>query len=499
MNKKEEFYKFLFEEYDIINPVLTFDGDYLLGDHNLAKTKYNPKKDLMVLNSKVDKDGKNMYLDFYNRKVLFNFEDPRFDGIIENYFYPLMYNRMDKDGKGRHIEFNNLFTLMNLIEDKSVMLDKLHDTVSAIDACVEYYKNLRHQLKDVLLNGTSSEYYDEIKFRYDSIGKELNEAGIRSYLDTIKNIIFIYRCLTDLEKNPIKVTLDDLLKMYDRDKLILMYCRSILYNQRAFMNKVNQIDSSFVIVSQIVQTIESLKMYDFNPKIKVYNEQTRKVEDYSFKDMLKEFRKLSSQFGDRYKAGQIEMDKLEKMNLVRNNENYEKFVEILSEDEQSIISTQFDILPKGEGESHVKGLNSGAPLKTKKIVDNDDILYRKLIFKNTEYVCQIVGRDKFNGYIGFIYENGLVVFEKFYEDDGSPAKDNATYIMNRTNFLDFIQLSKPEIIDYIKSTNNPDIIRKYHTENWANNLAAVIESKEKDVDSILFAHSISDDTIGSRS
>ena len=499
MDKRESFYKFLFEEYDIINPLLTFDGDYLLGEHNLANTKYNPKKDIMVLNSKLDEKGNNKYLDFYTRKILFNFDDPRFEGIIERYFYPLMYNKMDDDGKGRHIEFNNMFTLMNLIEDKNVLLDKIHNPIEGIDACIEYYKDLRHKLKDVLNNGSSSEYYDEIKFRYDSINEELNEHGLRAYLDTIKNIIFIYRCLIDIEKNPVKVTLDDLLKMYDKDQLILIYCRSIIFNQKSIMNKKDQIDASFVIVSQIVQTIESLKLYDYNPKIKVYNNQTRKVEDYSFKDMLKEHKRLAERYGDRYKAGQIDMDKLEKMNLVRNNENFEKFVEILSEEEQRIINTEFDILAKGEGESHVRGLNSGAPLTQRKVVDNDEILYRKLIFKNTEYVCQIVGRDKFNGYIGFIYENGLVVFEKFYEDDGAPARDNATYIMNRTNFIDFIQLTKPEIMEYIRETDNPNIVRKYHTKNWADNLAEVINSKEKDTESILFAHTISGTDLGTRS
>ena len=83
MDKREALYKFLFEEYDIINPLLTFDGDYLLGEHNLAQTKYDPKKDIMVLNSKLDEKGNNKYLDFYTRKVLFNFDDPRFEGINE--------------------------------------------------------------------------------------------------------------------------------------------------------------------------------------------------------------------------------------------------------------------------------------------------------------------------------------------------------------------------------------------------------------------------------
>lgn len=58
-----------------------------------------------------------------------------------------------------------------------------------------------------------------------------------------------------------------------------------------------------------------------------------------------------------------------------------------------------------------------------------------------------------------------MVFEKFPEE-GVAMKEEATYIMSYKNFMKMSSLSKPEIMEYIRKTDNPEVSRKYHTDTW---------------------------------
>ena len=78
-----------------------------------------------------------------------------------------------------------------------------------------------------------------------------------------------------------------------------------------------------------------------------------------------------------------------------------------------------------------------------------------------------------------MYPNGLVVFEIFYDKNGSIVQSGATYIMNYKNFVEFSKLTKTEIMDYIKNTDNPDVRRIYHKGRWADNLNVALNKVEQ--------------------
>ena len=497
MDRIQEFKKFIFEDYNIINPILTFDGDYIYGDGSFRENNYDPNHDILVINAKTSKDGNNAYVSLIDKRLLFNLHDPRFYGMLNRCFQPVLVNKMNEDGKGRHIEFSLLKTIFNLMEDKSRIIgDKFVSEYQCASNCIDYYKGVRNQIKDVLKNGDKAESYNDVKFRFDSLGKELNETTLRVYLLTLRDIIFIYTCIQDLTVKPIIVSESDFKNCFDEDRLLLLYCKCIIDNQRYRVKQSDMLDSSFVLVNQVMTTMREYGIHNLNTKIKVYDKQKRKVVDYTYKDLKKEYNYYYEKYYPMYRPSSISFDQVEKMGATRDNKAFEKLVDILSDEEQKIINTEFDILAKGEGTSNggYHQLNSNRSSE-RKVIDDDEILYRKFIFEQTEYAAQIVGKDKFNGYVGFIYENGLVVFERFYEDDGKPSSQNATYIMNYKNFINFIQLTKPEIIEYIKSTDNPDIKRLYHTKNWADNLGNNISAHEANMETQVFAHTITTDVV----
>ena len=73
-----------------------------------------------------------------------------------------------------------------------------------------------------------------------------------------------------------------------------------------------------------------------------------------------------------------------------------------------------------------------------------------------------IGKNTFAGYIGYIYANGRVILDRFYDkqNDSNLALGHAVYAMNMQEFYELSKLSKTEII-----RNN--LCRRYvHRGNW---------------------------------
>jgi hypothetical protein len=100
---------------------------------------------------------------------------------------------------------------------------------------------------------------------------------------------------------------------------------------------------------------------------------------------------------------------------------------------------------------------------------------------HTDYVYKMTGKDNFEGYVGYIYSNGIVVFEKFYKsvENHEPSTSNATYVMNFNNFVQMSKLTKTDIMAYIKN-GGTDVRRVYHTNNWVDKMLQIITGKSYD-------------------
>lgn len=106
-------------------------------------------------------------------------------------------------------------------------------------------------------------------------------------------------------------------------------------------------------------------------------------------------------------------------------------------------------------------------------------------FDSSNYIVTIKGINEMDGYIGYIYPNGTVLFEQFFDDkkNNEPAYYKAIYVMDILNFINMSSLSKTEIMDYIKHNPDGNVRRIYHTKNWTEKARKIISedslTKEK--------------------
>ena len=97
-------------------------------------------------------------------------------------------------------------------------------------------------------------------------------------------------------------------------------------------------------------------------------------------------------------------------------------------------------------------------------------------FDSSNYIVTIKGINEMEGYIGYIYPNGTVLFEQFFDDkkNNEPAFYKAIYVMDILNFINMSSLSKTEIMDYIKHNPDGNVKRIYHTKHWTEKAKKII-------------------------
>lgn len=120
--------------------------------------------------------------------------------------------------------------------------------------------------------------------------------------------------------------------------------------------------------------------------------------------------------------------------------------------------------------------------KEQKVLERYSIYERKKnFFDNSGYIHKFYGRNTFEGYIAFVYENGEVLMEKFFNDFANciPTTGEAIYNIKAVYFENLSKLSKPTLI---KDSRCKRII---HSGKWEEKSQAVIdrpatpESKEE--------------------
>lgn len=87
---------------------------------------------------------------------------------------------------------------------------------------------------------------------------------------------------------------------------------------------------------------------------------------------------------------------------------------------------------------------------------------KRMFYDSSNPMFRIKGKNTFSGYIGFIYANGKVILDRFYQSakKGSIAKGAAAYIMNLEDFYEMSKLTKSIII------RNNLCRRIVHKGNW---------------------------------
>ena len=484
------------ELYDLIenngflfNPLITYSGSFFLRTGSLANnTFYNANQDVFVLNSKVQ-DGKNMYQEFVDKYFVVHFNDV-IRGI-KRAITPVLMSEMNEDGIGRSVRFSYTPTLLFLLEDRNLMLEAPENESELALYVKDHVKKRRDKMIDVLRNWEKSPYFREMQDRYEGSGYKLTYEFLEKQKDYFTKMIFT---LKDLSKtvSTNNFDKDKFVECFDKDKMILMLCKCIVDSCNSTAELENSFHNCIVEVIQLIHNVKELGLDgEFNPVIKYYNEETGKLSVYSFEDLKKEVARMLSEHPE-FEVASITMEDVIKNDLLHNEEATKEFSKtVLDGRKRQALQSNWEFIKPGEREEDdALKADFDAQMKRRSVTVSGEekdfyleLMRKRLFFEKTGYMEYIVGINNFAGYVGYIYSNGLVIFEKMYEDESrmSPVKEaNATYIMNVNNFVELSALSKSEIIKYIKNTTNPDIRRVYHTKNWEQRLLRIIEGTSYD-------------------
>lgn len=508
---KEEVFDTYIKMGIFINPIVKYQETVLLHQsYNNIKIfeptkKYDITKDIFYLNSIV-KEGKNEYEEFINNNFykLFGFNSNEFvDDKIKDILLPFLCTRYDSKKNKRLVCFSPEFVFIKALSFLNVTFKKNELSYNPN----KFYKASKRELTeltDILKRITNNDKasindYKYIKDRYniDIVkGKTIDDKNmfllekLLAFVKRLKNVML------EFQNNSKEFNLIGFLECFDLEKLYLVLSKCTL----DFANSLYKFDSALPLegITEALSYVTNTTYYlgkDYNVSIKCYDNDNDEYYEYDFQRLKKELNEYCSRFPSQIKSISIEEVKEQGIDKA------DKLVDYIKEKEKLELDTlkaSWKFMEKGE-RIRSNFSNQSKPKKDlNKNGKKDDGYYvdklneRLEIFHSTNYLYQIIGMDKFAGYIGFIYADGTVLFEKFYEitennktgeEEKRPCKSsNATYRMNIYNFVKFSKLTKQEIMDYIKNVGSEDLQRLYHSKNWAKNIKNKAEQYSKNGD-----------------
>jgi len=143
-----------------------------------------------------------------------------------------------------------------------------------------------------------------------------------------------------------------------------------------------------------------------------------------------------------------------------------------------IIETNDLYIPSSEN-TGIKRTNTGN--KTKKTKTNEisklSLQKRKFYSDNEDKIyVTLMGKNKFEGYLAHVFDNGIVIFEKYDKNNQNLSNESgAAYIMTINNFNEFSKKSISELREYVNTNPNGDISYKCHAGKWMSAIKEIID------------------------
>lgn len=158
-------------------------------------------------------------------------------------------------------------------------------------------------------------------------------------------------------------------------------------------------------------------------------------------------------------------------------------IEKLMAEYMKSIKLKWDILPDDDAfiiEDVIRSSSGGAGRKSGTTNGSrrdpaEVFMEKKAFFDSSDPFIKVVGKDTFDGYVGYIYPNGTVILDKFYENAKTKklAEDEAIYCMKLDDFYLLSQLSKSTIIA------GKLCKRFYHRGDWQSRVQKEITGSPK--------------------
>ena len=147
-------------------------------------------------------------------------------------------------------------------------------------------------------------------------------------------------------------------------------------------------------------------------------------------------------------------------------------VETFIEEYLKTFKANWEIIPKSIMSENVIGPRNGnnKPFDYEKL--NELFMEKKEFYSSLDPFMCIKGKKTFEGYIGYIFTNGIVVLDKFYENSkkGKVSRGDAIYYMNVQDFYELSRYPKKELI------HHPKVHRVIHRGSWKDEVLDAINS-----------------------
>lgn len=481
---------------EIFEPRSFYDGDWAL--NGVPNNEFN---DYLALNSN-KKNGINLYMQFLQKSYFKPLEDLCQITNIQ-FFYPVLFygnvNGQDKRKVYYSVQIfvtQLLYTLMDRVD--SEFSSKINEECGNDDIIKFIKDKIRIDMRkhlDVQKKDYNSKYYQQVYNDYlyhlKLIGKN-NYISFENFLirrikgeSNLLNGLRYYKDFFDK-----KINLNDLIDCFDYDKFCLAIAKSNLDACLSIEKLEGKVSNIVHYLQQYSLAINELKKYNPNYKCAIkYPTMDDKIYSYTSDDLIRDYNSLLVRHPE-FSFTYVDIDKcieqLKKMgfddtfinNFDPGTENGRKVLSVLVNANKG-VETKADWVFIRRGDNNIsvpENYNdfSGERDKSnnlKKEITLDEAISRMLkcrdYLQNSGWLYRVHGIKEFEGYEGFIYPNGHVIFEKFYENIETKEVSlySATYIMNIYNFIELSKLNKREIINIINSPNNPGVRRVYHTKN----------------------------------
>lgn len=177
----------------------------------------------------------------------------------------------------------------------------------------------------------------------------------------------------------------------------------------------------------------------------------------------------------------------------------EELLDILSDLKRKIrleefrktISIGWEFLPEKENKANTgRKIERKNDLKTEEELTQEEKKKERLLeektslFSSLPYIANLKGKDHFEGYEAYVFENGKVILEKFYKktrDGYVPTMNEAIYAMNIKDFEELSKMGKTEVREYAKA-NGLDLTPIYHTKYFSKRVMSIVNSKSYNSD-----------------
>ena len=350
----------------------------------------------------------------------------------------------------------------------------------------EAFKEKMKKLKDLLDKEFNSDYFESAMKDYAPFKSRI------SFTDYIKSLyekanlyqMGLLRMGDFFDRN---IDYKELYKMFDADIFYLLFAK-IIYEFNLEQDEMGiDLQNSYRYLGLYKCALGEVAKEDgsYSPKIAYYlrNGEEIRYSSWEFINDLELFAIKHPELKD-IKLPEINKEEEEKYKDISLMDKLSKL-----KDDSIKVNWQFldigEFIKKGHG-----NINDNLNIQ--------NVNMRISILENSGYIARpLQGLNLFMGYYAFIYQNGLVIIEKFWDDIDiiNPSLNSATYVINIDEFIELSKLEDVSLADYMKTL--PNVKRIFHTSinNWQRNLFDMINGKYNLDDALNFINTIQSDEV----